>query len=126
MSEPTSTYSRVEIDAKLEVAAERVRADHNGLEGKIEVVRRDIEALAKGQDQVLKSLSVLSEMPTKSDLRDWRNHWTVVAVAGVALIVGGIIGGLAWIKPDAPQPSAASPIVVQIPQPVAPTPAPAR
>ncbi|MBP7336898.1 hypothetical protein [Niveispirillum sp.] len=90
---------------------------------------RDIRS-ALGQIQV-----TLTSLPTKRDLTT--NTWSGLAVglAIMGLVVGGIIGGLSWIKPDAAPPTpvtitAPPPIIVQVPAsppqaiPV-PTPAPA-
>jgi len=35
--------------------------------------------------------------------------------AAVAIIVGGIIGGLSWIKPEAPTAIQSPPIIIQVP-----------
>jgi hypothetical protein len=45
-------------------------------------------------DQGLK----LAELPTKADLWSWKLQWTALGVALVAIVIGGIIGGLDWIK----------------------------
>lgn len=48
----------------------------------------------------------VSALPTKNDLWQWKWQWTALSLATVAIVVGGIIGGLAWVKPDnAPAPS---------------------
>lgn len=69
----------------------------------------------------------LVALPTKRDLTS--NTWQIagVAMVVVGLIVGGIIGGLGWIKPeDKPAPaSAVQPIIIQVPSvpaPLAPAP----
>jgi len=31
-------------------------------------------------------------------LWEWKIQWTIISLAAVAIIVGGIIGGLDWIK----------------------------
>jgi hypothetical protein len=37
-------------------------------------------------------------LPTKNDLWAWKIQWLAIGLAVVALIVGGIIGGLSIIK----------------------------
>ena len=37
-------------------------------------------------------------LPTKRDLEGWKVQWLAIGVAMFAIIVGGIIGGLEWIK----------------------------
>jgi outer membrane murein-binding lipoprotein Lpp len=37
-------------------------------------------------------------LPTKDDLWSWKIQWLAIALAAVAFIVGGIVGGLDWIK----------------------------
>lgn len=83
------------------------------LETHMEYVRRDMDALRVGQDEIL---NAVRELPTRRDLAAWKLQWTGLAFAAVAIVIGGIIGGLAWIKPDAAPPT---PIVVQMPAPVA-------
>lgn len=46
--------------------------------------------------------SDISHLPTKRDLDSWKLQWLAIglasAIGGAAIIVGGIIGGLDWIK----------------------------
>jgi len=79
------------------------------LETHMEYVQRDLAAIGTKLDTLLERTQ---NLPTKADLTTFRWQWVATAVAAIALIVGGIIGGLGWIKPDA---SPASPIVVQVP-----------
>lgn len=119
------------------------------LEVEFQYVRRDLDDVKGALGTIL---AKLSSMPTKDDLArlsqdlwQWRVQWTAISVAAVALIVGGIIGGLAWIKPEpAPAPSiqvipapasapavqvvpvpAPAPVVIQLPSPALPAPPPA-
>lgn len=75
------------------------------LEVHFEYIRRDLDDLKSGQTKVLEGISgidrSLSRLPTKTDLDTWRLQWIAICVGAIALIVGGIIGGLSWIKPDA-------------------------
>lgn len=77
------------------------------LETHMEYVRRDLDALKIGQDAMqqmqLRILEKLNLLPTKNDLFAFRWQWIIGALALVALIVGGIIGGLSWLA-DAVRP----------------------
>jgi hypothetical protein len=87
----------------------------------MEYVRRDLDELRAGQTEIL---NVVRGLATKGDLWAWKWQWTALAFAVVAIVIGGIIGGLGWIEPDA---APASPIVVQMPapqNPPEPSPAP--
>lgn len=78
----------------------------------MEYVQRDLALIATKLDTVI---SQTTDLPTKRDLSTFRWQWIATAAAAIAIIVGSIIGGLSWIKPDA---APASPIVVQMPAPV--------
>ena len=70
----------------------------------------------------------LADLPTKADLWSWKIQWTAISVGAIAMIVGGIIGGLAWIKPDpapAPQIQVPPPSVIYIQPPALPAQPPA-
>jgi hypothetical protein len=83
----------------------------------MEHVRGDMAEI-KG---LLKEIAgTIGALPTRSDLREWKWQWSAIAVGAIAIIVGGIIGGLSWIKPDAPtQAAAPAPIVITVPSPAA-------
>src|SRR3546814_5717488 len=66
----------------------------------------------------------LVELPTKRDLThtiQWVTGTTaVVALAVIAMVVGGIVGGLAWLRPDqpaTPQVQAPPPAVIYLQPP---------
>ena len=80
------------------------------LEVEFEHVRKDLNEIKSDLKSVL---GHVTELPTKADLWQWKIQWTALSVAAIALIVGGVIGGLSWIKPDTPSPQ---PIVIQVPQ----------
>ena len=40
----------------------------------------------------------LEQLPTKADLWRWKWEWSLMAVAAIATIASGIVGGLGWIK----------------------------
>jgi len=72
------------------------------LETHMEYVRADLSELKAGQRETTKALMALAaqveKLPTKSDLWAWKLQWLAIALVGFATIVGGIIGGLGWIK----------------------------
>jgi hypothetical protein len=60
---------------------------------------KDIKDALKANSSVLAQVAGdLKDLPTKKDLWDWKIQWTIISLGAVALIVGGIIGGLDWIK----------------------------
>lgn len=67
------------------------------LETHFEYIRKDMDEIKSGQKEML---TKLSDLPTRNDLWAWKLQWTGIAVAAIAIIVGGIIGGLSWIKSD--------------------------
>jgi hypothetical protein len=74
------------------------------LETHFEYVRRDLDEIKTDQKGVLSKLDALgntiSKLPTSADLWTWRTQWIIICLTAVVIIVGSIIGGLAWIKPD--------------------------
>lgn len=61
---------------------------------------------SRDQDEIRESLKALlskiEQLPTRNDLWQWKMTWSALMLAVVAIIVGSIIGGLSWLKPDAP------------------------
>lgn len=94
------------------------------LETHMEYVQRDLSDVKSDLRSVL---DIVRGLPTRSDLTSWKWQWTAICVGAIALIVGGIIGGLAWIQPGAPSATQPAPIVITVPaqQPVPPA-APAK
>lgn len=81
------------------------------LETHMEYVRRDLDGISGKLDKLIERTA---ELPTKADLWAWKWQWSAIGLAIVAIVIGGIIGGLAWIQPN---PSAPTPIVVTVPKP---------
>ena len=81
-------------------------------------------------------LSKLGHLPTKQDLFQNIATVAIIGLTVLALTVGGIIGGLAWLQPKTPAPAPApglaataptQPIVIQLPpQPPTDVPAPTK
>jgi hypothetical protein len=84
----------------------------------MEYVRRDLA-------EIRDSLKLLPQLATKKDLDTWRWQWIATGVAIVALVVGGITGGLALINKAGEAPVTAAsppqPIVIQLPAPPTPS-----
>jgi uncharacterized coiled-coil protein SlyX len=72
------------------------------LETHMSYVRSDLNDIKMALAENSKALGKLSddvkELPTKKDLWEWKLQWTIISLAAVAIIVGGIIGGVDWIK----------------------------
>jgi hypothetical protein len=72
------------------------------LETHMEYVSRDLAVIRSSQKETSRILSgissALEKLPTKDDLWSWKLQWLAIALGTVAFIVGGIIGGLDWIK----------------------------
>ena len=81
------------------------------LEAHMDYRRRDIADLKSGQ---AKLLDVIPNLATKADLGAWKWQWTALAFAVIAIVIGGIIGGLGWIKPSPP--AGPPPIVIRLPR----------
>jgi hypothetical protein len=75
------------------------------LETHFEYVRRDLDEIKVDQKAVL---AAVKDLPNKNDLWMWKIQWMAIGLAAIALVVGGIIGGLAWVKPE--------PIIITLPQ----------
>lgn len=71
------------------------------LEVTMEFVRKDLDAISGKLDTLIDRTS---DLPTKRDLWAWKWQWTALGFAVIAIIIGGIIGGLSWIRPDASAP----------------------
>jgi hypothetical protein len=84
------------------------------LEVHMEYMRNDLGEI---KTDLKSALDQLRTLPTRSDLWAWKWQWTALAVGTMAIVIGGIIGGLSWIKPDAPV-VAPQPIVIQAPPPL--------
>lgn len=91
------------------------------LETHFEYIRRDLDEMKAGQAKVIEKLN---ELPTRNDLWQWKVQWVVIVVAAVAIIVGGIIGGLSWLKPDPAPAAQPTPIVITPPATASPSPTP--
>lgn len=87
------------------------------LETHMEYVRKDLDSivgsLARMNEKVDGLATQLDVAGLRSDLTTFRWQWVAAAVGAVAIIVGGIIGGLAWIQPA---PSAPAPLVITVPK----------
>ena len=87
-----------------------------GMESDIAVLKYRADVTDARFDKIDQKLDKLIErtadLPTKRDLWAWKWQCTARSVGTMAFVVGGIIGGLSWIKPDGAAPQ---PIVIQFP-----------
>ena len=74
------------------------------LETHFEYVRKDLDEIKGDQKTIIAALSAL---PTKRDLTTNILVMVAIGLSVLAITVGGIIGGLAWL--DRPVPVAAAP-----------------
>jgi hypothetical protein len=80
------------------------------LETHMEYVRRDLDSISGKLDKLIDRTV---DLPTKRDLWAWKWQWTGIMLAAFAVIVGSIIGGLGWIRPD-PAPPLPQSVAVRI------------
>ncbi len=82
--------------------ADSIDARVTRLEAHMEYVITDLAEIKAAQKETSKSLTELAaavaKLPTKADLWAWKFQWLGIALVAFATIVGGIIGGLDWIK----------------------------
>lgn len=92
----------------------------DGMDGRVSALEAHMEHVREDTREIKALLGGISDklsaMPTKSDLWSWKLQWTAIGIGMVAIIIGGIIGGLAWIQPEPTPPAPAQPIVVTIPK----------
>lgn len=63
------------------------------MEGRVGRLMREIRADLKA------IIGRLGSMPTKADLEAWKWQLVLASVALYAVVVGSIVGGLAWLDP---------------------------
>lgn len=106
-----------DIEARLKSGSGSGTSD--GMDGRVSKLEAHMEHVREDMAEIktdLKSLiGKVSELPTSRDLWSWKWQWTAVCIGAIALIVGGIIGGLAWIQPDPVATAPAQPIVITLP-----------
>lgn len=102
---------------------------YDGMEGRVSSLETHMTYIRKDLDGISRQLEVLATLPTKRDLESWRIEWLAVGVGIVALVVGGVVGGLALINHYAaagPVSPAPAPIVLMVPTPQAVAPPKAK
>lgn len=86
---------------------------YDGMETRVSRLESKVDGIARS----------ISDLPTKNDLRNYFLQSLALGFAVMAVVIGGIIGGLSWIKPDVvtgPAP-ASQPVIIQLPpSPVGP------
>lgn len=101
------TYDSMETRvAVLETHMAYVRADLSEIKSTQKDTDRAIRDLSNvaakipGQinESELKISNQLKDLPTKSDLKNYNLQMIAIGIAVLILVIGGIIGGLDWIK----------------------------
>jgi hypothetical protein len=89
------------------------------MEGRVSSLEAHMEHAREDMVEIKSDLrairEMLSNLATKNDLWAWKWQWTALAFATMAIIIGSIVGGLSWIKPDAPAVSSPAPIIITVP-----------
>lgn len=67
------------------------------LENEGKHIRKDLDEIRSALGQIA---SKLSELPTKRDLSSWTWQFVAVGAGVIAIVIGGIIGGLSWIQAE--------------------------
>lgn len=83
------------------------------LEAHMEHVREDMRDIKGTLGQIADKLN---QLPTRDDLWSWKLQWAAIGFGVMAIVIGGIIGGLSWIQPTPEKPSAPQPIVITVPK----------
>lgn len=83
------------------------------LEAHMEHVRDDMRDIKGTLGQIADQLN---QLPTRNDLGNWKLQWAALGFGVMAIVIGGIIGGLAWIQPAPEKVSAPQPIVISVPK----------
>jgi len=90
------------------------------LEAHMEHVREDVGEIKQSLSSIAAKLDSMSDkighLPTKTDLSSWKLQWGALGLAVMAIVIGGIIGGLAWIQPAPEKPAPPAPIVITVPK----------
>lgn len=91
------------------------------LEVEFEHVRRDLDEIKADLKTVVATLGSTNErmgqLPTKRDLTNNTFAGLGIGLALMALIIGGIIGGLSWIRPDPSPVTPPPPVTITAPPP---------
>jgi hypothetical protein len=96
--------------------------NYDGMEGRVSALETHMEYVRNDLGEIKGELRTIGaqigHLPTKRDLEAWRIQWLAVGVAIVALVVGGVVGGLALINhyAAAGSPSTA-PAIIYVPTP---------
>lgn len=93
---------------------------YDGMDGRVSRLEAHMEHIQEDMREVkadLKTLiSTVSTLPTKSDLWTWKWQWTAIGFATMAIVIGGIVGGLSWIQPAPERVTSPQPIVITLPK----------
>jgi hypothetical protein len=90
----------------------------NLLEARVTALETHHTYLRRDLDNLNKALEVLPQLATKGDLETWRGQWLLTGIGIVALVVGGVVGGLALINKTVDHPVISPPpppVIMQLP-----------
>lgn len=76
-----------------------------GMDQRVTRLETHFEYVRKDLDEIRTSLKKLDDLPTKRDLAGYWIASITVGLAILAITVGGIVGGLAWLDRPAPPPA---------------------
>lgn len=119
MADPNTTF----IDSRIDEALDRRGGGGHppGMEERLTKLETEFGYVRRDLDEIkadLKGISSrLAELPTKRDLTNNTFAGLGIGLALMALIIGGIIGGLSYIKPDSPAPTPPPPVTITAPPP---------
>lgn len=92
----------------------------DGMDGRVSKLKAHMEHTREDIRDIKNILGNMSEllqdMPNKRDLTSWKLQWTGLGLALVAIVIGGIIGGLAWVQPSSSPAVSPQPIVITLPK----------
>lgn len=75
-----------------------------GMEARVSVLENEVKHIREDLGEIKSTLGQiagkLSELPTKRDLSSWTWQFVAVGAGVIAIVVGGIVGGLSWIQPE--------------------------
>jgi hypothetical protein len=76
---------------------------YGGMEGRVSKLEAYVDETRQDMREIRGDLKAiigkLGNVATKSDLDTWKWQWLLASVAIFAVVIGSILGGLAWLDP---------------------------